>query len=281
MRDERYRRLLPAVEVVCVCIVAIVLGRVLRGTGFRRWQVTHFGFTYLSNGLFLFGLPLAAMVLSRRPIGDYGLTTRNLAYHARIGLKSYVILIPICVLLAMMPHFGTAYDKWPGSILLSIAVILGTGAAILWFRRDPGGVRSSIKLHGLVTVIALLTISLFIGWVLLPFSKKLGGVLYMFVFTGFLEEFLFRGYVQSRLNDAFSKPFTIGGVRFGPGLLIASVLFGLGHLLNTSPVAYPWALWATAFGFFFGFIREKTGAIVASGIAHGLFVVPIAIFSGS
>lgn len=105
----------------------------------------------------------------------------------------------------------------------------------------------------------------------------LSTVVWQFVFSGFGEEFVWRGYVQSRLNQAFGRPYHWFGIQFGPGLLIASLLFGLTHAFNTfDPVAghyelaWGWALWTAFAGLFFGILREKTGSLVAPGIAHGL-----------
>ena len=102
-------------------------------------------------------------------------------------------------------------------------------------------------------------------------------VVWQFVCSGFGEEFVWRGYVQSRLNQAFGRPWTFFGVQCGPGLLIASLLFGLLHAFNTYDpaagqyhLAWGWALWTVFSGLLFGLIREKTGSLLACGIAHGL-----------
>jgi membrane protease YdiL (CAAX protease family) len=60
-------------------------------------------------------------------------------------------------------------------------------------------------------------------------------------------------------------------------LIIASFLFGLNHALNTYDAAVGFAslAWGSALasfgaGLFFGVLREKTGTLVAPGLAHGL-----------
>lgn len=111
-------------------------------------------------------------------------------------------------------------------------------------------------------------------------------VIFQFFFAGFGEEIMFRGYMQSKLNEGFGYPWKFAGVKFGPGLLITSILFGVLHLLNPfNPLQgqFALAIWSgissTFAGFLFGFIREKTGDILAPGIAHGLVdlgqVVPL------
>jgi hypothetical protein len=97
------------------------------------------------------------------------------------------------------------------------------------------------------------------------------------VFSGFGEEFVWRGYVQTRLNQAFGRPWNLLGLQFGPGLLTTSLLFGIFHAFNTydpalgaASLSWGWALFTTCSGLFFGILREKTGSLLAPGIAHAL-----------
>ena len=60
-------------------------------------------------------------------------------------------------------------------------------------------------------------------------------------------------------------------------MIIASLLFGLNHALNTydpaigfSSLAWSWAVGAFAASLFFGVVRVETGTLVAPGLAHGL-----------
>ncbi len=102
-------------------------------------------------------------------------------------------------------------------------------------------------------------------------------VCWQFVFSGFGEEFVWRGYVQSRLNQAFGRPLRLCGIPFGVGLIVTSALFGFLHAFNTfdpalglSSLSWGWALSSFVAGLLFGLIREKTGTLIAPGIAHGL-----------
>jgi hypothetical protein len=40
-------------------------------------------------------------------------------------------------------------------------------------------------------------------------------LVFQFFFAGFGEEILFRGYMQSRLNEDFGRPWRLRGVSFG------------------------------------------------------------------
>ena len=61
------------------------------------------------------------------------------------------------------------------------------------------------------------------------------------------------------------------------GLIVAALLFGLLHAFNGydpvvgfSSLNWDWAIASALGGLFFGVIREKTGNLLAPGIAHGL-----------
>ena len=110
-----------------------------------------------------------------------------------------------------------------------------------------------------------------------PLPEVLLTVLWLFFGAGCGEEAFFRGYIQSRVNEAFGRPFTLLGVRFGPGLIISSFLFGLVHALNTVnyfvgryDFAWLWLIAGFFSGLFFGVLREKTGSVLAGAVVHGL-----------
>jgi membrane protease YdiL (CAAX protease family) len=119
------------------------------------------------------------------------------------------------------------------------------------------------------------------GATICRFSRLVAGVVFKFTFVAVAEEFLFRGYVQTRLNMAFGRPFQLFGIHYGLGLILASIVFGLFHpLACNAPRPWPWALWTAAGGMTLGMLREKSGSIVAPAIAHGIFVLPTAFMSG-
>ena len=96
------------------------------------------------------------------------------------------------------------------------------------------------------------------------------------VFVGFGEEIMYRGFVQSRLNQAFGRPFQFFGVPWGWGLILTSLLFGFTHVLNVDAASgqtgwyWGWGLWTAVAGLTSGYIRERTGNVLAPAILHGL-----------
>ena len=88
---------------------------------------------------------------------------------------------------------------------------------------------------------------------------------YHLFFVALPEEFFYRGYFQTRLNEVFPRKFLIFGVPFGYGLPIACVYFAFGHSL----VSVQWWHFATFFpGLAFGLLREKTGGPLAGALFH-------------
>jgi uncharacterized protein len=85
--------------------------------------------------------------------------------------------------------------------------------------------------------------------------------LVLFVFVGFFEEFLFRGYTQYTLAD---------GIGFWPAGIIISILFGAAHLQNSGEgwVGAASVVWV---GLFFVFTLQRTGNLWYAVGLHASF----------
>jgi membrane protease YdiL (CAAX protease family) len=96
-----------------------------------------------------------------------------------------------------------------------------------------------------------------------------------FVLVAFPEEYFYRGFIQTRLEQGFEARAEAKGkamtviLGFTPAILVSSILFGIGHLLvpvggailgNRMSVFFPALL--------FGWLRRRTGSILASTIYH-------------
>jgi membrane protease YdiL (CAAX protease family) len=86
------------------------------------------------------------------------------------------------------------------------------------------------------------------------------------VVVGLSEEFFFRGYLQTQLNQRFERRWHFLGVRFGWGLLLAALLFGLCHIV-TGDLA---RMRVVFFGLFAGWLRERSPSIVVPAAYHGV-----------
>ena len=98
-------------------------------------------------------------------------------------------------------------------------------------------------------------------------SEPLTLVAYQLFFVAIPEEFFYRGYFQTRLNETFPRKFIIFGVPMGWGSVFASLFFAFGHTI----VLFQWWHFATFFpGMVFAWLREKTGGVTAGAVFHAI-----------
>ncbi len=90
-------------------------------------------------------------------------------------------------------------------------------------------------------------------------------ILGQIVLVALPEEAFYRGYLQTRLDDAFEAKISLFGARIGPGLLIASAIFAIGHVLT---VHAPARLAVFFPSLVFGWMRARTGGVGASVAFH-------------
>ncbi len=136
--------------------------------------------------------------------------------------------------------------------------------------------RSTLRAIGHAVLVALLVFPLFwIGFAWwweprLPFRflglpGPLDEVMGQMLVIALPEEAFYRGYLQTALDDAFPPRRLLLGARVGPGILITSAVFALGHFvteLDASRLAvfFPSLL--------FGWLRARTGGIGAPVLLH-------------
>ena len=81
------------------------------------------------------------------------------------------------------------------------------------------------------------------------------------------EEAFYRGYLQSALDEVWKPRLRFLGAELGPGLLVTSALFALGHLsteFNVTRLAVFFPSLA------FGFLRSRTRGVGAGIVFHAL-----------
>jgi membrane protease YdiL (CAAX protease family) len=266
-------KIFAVLEIFFVYLVLRWLGTTLRATGIVQWEQETLGWSYTAEILFI-AIPALVIWLARRNWSDYGVSLAAWPTNLDIGIKAYLVrIISVGALVAAL-LLGIGYTSLKGGLIISIADVFAI-ALMLWLlqRQKPiASGKSNLIITGLLLLFPILA-GLAMGRLTLIVVST---VVWQF-FSGFGEEFVFRGYVQSRLNQAFGRPFHWFGIQFGAGLIITSMLFGLFHAFNTydpaiglASLSWGWALFTTFGGLFFGILREKTGTLVAPGIAHGL-----------
>lgn len=79
------------------------------------------------------------------------------------------------------------------------------------------------------------------------------------------EEAFYRGYLQSRLDDAMPARVKVFGASVGPALIVTSIIFALGHYAT---IREPSRLAVFFPSLAFGWLRARTGGIGASVAFH-------------
>ena len=112
------------------------------------------------------------------------------------------------------------------------------------------------------------------SWVGVLPEQLLLTVMYHLFYVAIPEEFFYRGYFQTRLNEVFSKDWNVFGVSMGWGSIWANVFFAFGH----SVVQFQWWHFSIFLpGMLFSWMREKTNGVLAGAFLHAGFNIGIVV----
>jgi len=81
------------------------------------------------------------------------------------------------------------------------------------------------------------------------------------------EEAFYRGYLQSALDEVYRPRWRVLGAELGPGLILTSALFALGHLCTEFNAARLAVFFPSLV---FGYLRARTGGVGAGLVFHAL-----------
>ncbi|NCG19210.1 MAG: CPBP family intramembrane metalloprotease [Rhodobacterales bacterium] len=97
---------------------------------------------------------------------------------------------------------------------------------------------------------------------------------YQLFFVAIPEEFFYRAYMQSRLDEVFRPKWRIFGADLGWGWILTCLLFAFGH----SIVLFQWWHFAIFFpSLVFGWMRARTGGIIAGALFHAWSNITVSI----
>lgn len=257
-------------------VIAVNLGIVPLATlaiyrlfpSFETWQTGVLGFPFpVFVYVVMAVVSLLAILLRRRKLAGYGLVFTNLNYQLDIAA---VCFLPVAI--SNFPlGMGVDHKSWGGAVILALIQVALLFVLGWILRKKPSP--ASLGLTAAV-LLCLPSASSAAG---APLGKALVLFLTYALFVGFGEEIIYRGYMQSRLNEVFAKPYRFLGVSFGWGAIISAILFGCTHvgilrwiLGISTEVTLAWGFWTIFSGLVFGFVREKSQGILAPALLHGL-----------
>lgn len=88
---------------------------------------------------------------------------------------------------------------------------------------------------------------------------------YHLFFVAIPEEFFYRGYVQTRLDEVFPTKWRVLGADVGWGLVITCIVFAIGHSIVTFQWWHPFIVFPSLV---FGWMRARTGDVIAGALFH-------------
>jgi membrane protease YdiL (CAAX protease family) len=169
-----------------------------------------------------------------------------LAFRRLLREGTRALLWAVAIALVVLPPFWIGYLLWwkpPGPFLpIPPRLPVDDELARLLAAVLPGGIGGAIAAYA---------------------HHVLGQVLVI----GLPEEAFYRGYLQTAFDDVWRPRWRVLGALVGPGLLVTSALFALGHVLtkvdpNRLAVFFPSLL--------FGWLRARTGGVGAPIALHAL-----------
>jgi len=160
---------------------------------------------------------------------------------------------------------------------LTILLALSTGVAAFVLLRRLEGVGYAIEwVRGSGWIV--LTHFLLFATIAVPLGIAIGFIAYdpsiarlrslpvavigITFFTAWPEEFLFRGILQNLFSRTLKSQWI--------GLAVASVVFGLSHILHAPFPNWKYVILATIAGIFYGHAWMKTGSLLPGALVHAL-----------
>ena len=280
-QSQRLQRAVAMIEVLLAFAFVHVTFRALKQfTELGRLEgAARLNFT---PGIVMILFTVSVLLICGRDFATYGLTLKGWPRNVNLGLFWSALLVALAGLGLMLTHvhFDPAHPHNNMTSRLMGAVFGLTAVALLLCtsNRERIAVSRVPPIVSVLLVVVLLSVplamALYFGR---PFGQVLATVGWLFVGAGFGEEIFFRGYIQTRVNQAFGRPFRLAGINFGFGVLVSSLLFGFLHALNSVDYfhgnfnfAWWYGVQSVFVGLFYGCLRETTGSIVTGGVTHGL-----------
>jgi membrane protease YdiL (CAAX protease family) len=194
----------------------------------------------------------------------------------------FLLVIGICKILysfRSVPFIAQTLPVWAAALFLYVPLLL-----LRLTRTSPEewGITQKRFLFSINTfvILSLLVLPAFVllykfyrsWWLHVPVRVSFPDdwlllLLYHLLCVALPEEVFYRGYIQSRLNRVYPQRVNLFSAPLGFGLVYTSFLFALGHFIIS---LRPEALATFLPGLVFGWLRERTGSIVASTAFHAL-----------
>ena len=195
-------------------------------------------------------------------------------------LYCLLIFIVVTVVVVLVRHLGIPFGSILIPALWGMGAILPLRAAdtdLLTLGFTPPRFIKGLKYFILSSAIVftlysgVFYASLHLGFtvpagLIAPGSSVFNWIIYNFIAVAFFEELFFRGYLQGRFENYAKRSFSGARKTFWLPVVAAAFLFALAHVaVDLDP-----ARMAVFFpGLLFGWLRARTGTLLAPILSHG------------
>ena len=259
-------------SILVFCLLQIILFIPFGVRNLVHWENRTLGGSYFTGALMV-ALSIFMIISRGHDFRDMGITGDNWRKSFNYGIRGWWFFIIPQYILTIILGMGASYSE-----SLEIAGLLGGLIILLSFlmtRRSEVEPATNKRLY---LIAALLIFPIIIKYLYDEVSwRLLKRFIWNILVGSFAEEFFYRGFIQSTINLEFKRNWKFGKIRFGPGLLVSSLLYGLSRGLRTIKpwrgiyqISWSWTLFTFSVGFFYGLIRESSGDIIGSFAANSL-----------
>jgi membrane protease YdiL (CAAX protease family) len=214
------------------------------------------------------------------------LHSRTQRWRQLVAVGSLVLLSFVLVRLPRVDGFRNHSWAWQETLLL-IAFFCLLAVVTPGISLDTFGVTSHLRPRSLKPAILALGFAVLIPIAFLALGSRktldAEGWIYLSLMPGLAEELVFRGVIQSLLNQVFGRQWSFANAELGWSLLISTLLFAAANgLLQVDSQLHPHVslvrgIAPMASGLIAGWIRERTNSIWPSAVGHNLvnLVIPL------
>lgn len=267
-RKARVVHVLTVVETVTVFVATFALLKFSQGTWLKRWE-PQLEVYRISGYCVVLIVTLIAITLSKVPFRQFGLSRTSMQQGFHFSVASF----PFILAIGLSLNFLSWRKLFPALLVVLIELVV-LFILIQRMQKLPNNANDLKK--DLIAFLLILAGGC-VFYVVIGRSIVDTGFILMFhlFISSPVEELLFRGYIQTRINGAFNRKYHFHGIEFGMGLPVSAALFSLAHLINPfNPwlgkfeLSIPWALWTFVLGLILGIVREKKEGLTAPILIH-------------
>lgn len=253
-------------------VVMIVGGIVAARLGWDVWQTRTLGASFLTVLALQFGMALAVLAVARVGWTRAGIVAAQPARWLEIACMALAVMGPLGgMAFGLVASRGGDPRRLPWALALVAAYAVAL-PLLGWFLRRTRAVTDAVAGRTPWALLGIACLTTLVAWLVGPHPATTAA--FLLVLVGIGEELFFRGALQSLLDRALGTPWRLFGAEVGWGWVVQAVPFGLAHPLVAGRVdLLGWGLWTAAAGLCFGWLRARSGTILAPALVHGVLDV--------